>query len=375
MKLILHFGLHRSASSALQRFLNQHHRPLRKRRVLSLSQHTAKAGAFRPLTLIKGIHIDSRGPRANHLRIERHLQSIGADIDAVIFSDENMPGLMIGDRGAAFSRAGRFAAMLALLAKNHDVHAVAIARHHANWLESIHRFSAGRGEPRDFAGFLARTDLDSINYSRLFDSVAAALGRERVHVFSYDAVKDDGGEGLLRHILGLAGTRLPGPLQLPTGNVSPDTRFIALMQMLHRRGIVLSRLRAVDLKERLRLTDSGIDCEAHIAEVLEGAARRVFVPVTSRRVFRWTQQILAAGMPLPTIPAARARTLAVEALAIADKDSQAAAAQAALKRQLAARFAPDRAAVARLYLPDWRSAADSGAAGEVLPDAALDLLR
>jgi len=375
VRLILHFGLHRSASSALQRFLNAQHRLLRQRRVLALDQRTAKAEEFRPVVLIKGTHVGAGGPRANHLQIERYLQSIATDIDAVIYSDENMPGLMIGDNSSAFSCAGRFAAMLALLARNHDAHAVAVLRHHADWLESIHRFSAGRGEPRDFAGFTAHIDLASVNYCRLLDSVAAALGRERLHVFSYDGLKVDGGERLLRHILELAGVRLPGPLQLPVGNVSPDTRFIALMQMLHRRGIVLPKLKAVDLKERLRLAEAGADCESDIAETLKAAARRVFVPVTSRRLFRWTQQVLGAGMPLPAISAPRARALAVEALAIAADEGQAGAAQAALKRELAARFAADRAAVARLYLPDWRSAADSGAAGEIPPDAALDSAR
>ncbi len=375
MKLILHFGLHRSASSALQRVLNERHRPLRKRRVLALSQRTAQREPYRTFTLINGIHIGARGPRSNFARIETHLKAIAAEFDAVIFSDENMPGLMIGDRGGAFSRADRFAAMLGLLAGTCEVHTVAILRKHADWLESIHRFAAWHGEPRDFPAFIARADLSSVSYCGLLDAVAGAVGRERLHVFSYDAVKRDGGKALLWHMLELAGTRLPMPLQLPLANVSADARFIALMQTLHARGVVLPRLTTVALKERLLLPDAAADSEGEIVETLTSAARRVLLPVASMRAYRWAQRALDAGLPLAGIPEASAKALVGEALASAAKASGTDEARAALKRQLDARFAADREAVGRLYLPAWRGPAGSGEVGEFPPDAVLDLAR
>jgi len=375
LKLILHFGLHRSASSALQGFLNERHRPLRKRRVLALSQHVAKREEFRPVTLMKGTHIGMRGPRPNFARVEHYLKSIAADCDALIFSDENMPGVMIGERGGAFSRAARFAAMLRLLAGTHEVHAVAILRNHADWLESIHRFAAWHGEQRDFPGFLDRANLDMVNFGGLLDTVADAVGRERLHVFSYDAVKADGGKALLTHMLALAGARLPAELRLPQANVSPDARFIALMQTLHARGVVLPKLTTLALKERLMLPDTAADSESETIEALASAARRIFVPVASLRAFRWSHQALEVGVPLPGIPESLARELTAEARAAAGRLSQSGEMHAAIKRQLSARFAADREAVGRLYLPGWREAADSGEAGQFPPDAALDLAR
>jgi len=372
LRLILHFGLHRSASSALQRFLNERHRRLLKRGVLALSQRTAKREEFRAFTLIKGTHIGMRGPKPNFGRVDQHLKLIAAEFDALIFSDENMPGLMLGDRGGAFSRAGRFAAMLRLLAEAHEVHTVAILRHHADWLESIHRFAAWHGEPRDFAGFIARADLSSVNYCGLLDAVAGAVGRERLHAFSYDAVKSDGGKALLRHMLELAGARLPVPKQLPLANVSADHRFIALMQTLHARGVVLPKLTTLALKERLLLPDASADSGGEMVEALASAARRVFVPVKSGRAFRWAQWALEAGMPLPGISEPMARALVVEALAAAGRSGES---HAALMRRLTARFAADREAVGRLYLPAWQHAAGSGEAGEFPPDAMLDLAR
>jgi len=374
VKLILHFGLHRSASSALQRFLDANHRRLVKRGVLALSQRSAKRDEFRTFTLIKGTHIGMMGPRANFARIDKHLKAIAGDVDAVIFSDENMPGLMIGERGGAFSRADRFAAMLRLLGEHHEVHAVAILRQHADWLESIHRFAAWHGEPRDFSAFIAHADLASVNFCGLLDEVAGAVGRERVHVFSYDALRRDDGEALLRHILALAGKPLPVAKQLPLANVSADPRFIALMQTLHARGVVLPLLTTLALRERLLLPDAAADSEGEIAEALASAGRRVFVPVTSGWTFRRAQWLLEAGLAPRGISHSAARALAAEALAAAAEAGRAAAAHAALKRQLSDRFAADREAVARLYLREWREAAGSGAAGGLPPDAALDLM-
>jgi len=325
-----------------------------KRRVLALSQRSAKSEKFRTFTLIKGTHIGIRGPRANFARIEKHLKAIAGDVDAVIFSDENMPGLMIGERCGAFSRADHFAAMLRLLAEHHEVHVVAILRQHADWLESIHRFAAWHGEPRDFSAFVARADLSSVSFCGLLDSVADAVGRERVHVFSYDALKRDGGKALLRHILATAGKRLPVPKQLPLANVSADHRFIALMQTLHAHGIVLPRLTTLALKERLLMPDAAADSEGEIAEALKSAGRRVFVPVASGRAFRWAQWALEAGLTPSGTSEIPARALVAEAFAAAAEAGRAEEAHAALKRQLTTRLAADREAVARLYLPEWQ---------------------
>lgn len=364
MRLILHFGLHRSASSAIQRFLDDNRRRLKKRRVLALSQRSAKREGFRTFTLIRGTHIGMWGPRSNFARIDEHLKAIAGDVDAVIFSDENMPGLMIGERGGAFARADRFAAMLRLLAEAHEVHAVAVLRPHADWLESIHRFAAWHGEPRDFSAFIAQTDLSSVNFCGLIDTVSGAVGHERMHVFSYDALKRDGGKALLRRILGLAGTRLPVPKQLPLANVSADDRLVALMQTLHAHGVVLPKLTTLALRERFMLSDAGVDSEGELVEALAGAARRVFVPLGSGRAFRRAQWVLEAGLPsLPGISASSAKGLAAEALAAAVRMSKEGEARAALKRRLTERFAADRAAVASRYLPPWREGAGSGETG------------
>ena len=359
MRLILHFGLHRAASSALQRLLNENRRALRRHRVLAVTQRTTESDELRIFKLLKGTRAHAAGVDATAIEIERHLAAIAADYDTVVFSDENMPGLMVGRQARAFAGAAALAGLLVRLGASHDIHAVAVLRRHADYLESIHRFRAGRGEPRDFPAFIAAIDLASVNFAGLLDTMAGAVAGKALEVFSYEGLHRDGGQGLVRRIMALAGVRGAAGSRLALANVAPEVCFSALMQTLHRHAIALPRTTALALGERLRANaDEELpgrsDADA-MAAAVAGAARRVFVPVTSDRRYRLTRRLVETGLPLPAISARTADALVAEALAAAERTRQATATLTALKQSLDERFAGDRAAVAARYLPAWRS--------------------
>ena len=112
VRLTLDCGLHRAASSALQRLLNENRRVLRRRRVLAVTQRTTENDDLCVFKLLKGscAHAARLGATVNE--IERHLAAIAADCDTIIFSDENMPGLMVGRQDRAFAGVGALAGLL-----------------------------------------------------------------------------------------------------------------------------------------------------------------------------------------------------------------------------------------------------------------------
>jgi hypothetical protein len=358
LRLILHFGLHRAASSAIQRLLVENRRTLARQRVLTVTQRSTERDEHRVFKLIKGTRAGARGLDAAAADIERHLEGLARDYDTVVFSDENMPGLMPGRRLRAFAHRDELAHMVARLARSHDVCGLLVLRDHADYLESVHRFRAVRGEPRDFAGFVETVDLASLAYARLGEAMEASLGPGRLDVFSFESLGSGGGRAVIERLKALTGARL-GTRELPVVNVSPEARFVALARTLHARGIVLPRREALTLAERLRALPAG-EGEEEAAAAVRTAARRVFVPLTGDRRFRLARSLADRGVLLPGVSPSRAAALVAQAFAAAEESEEAAGNRAALKAALRRRFAADRAAVAARWLPEWGQAGEEG---------------
>ena len=148
----------------------------------------------------RGVHYDTRvfdatrdlttleepsAQRTAELRatlFEGHLTS---PLKAVFSTQETLIGLSgIPDPDRTLDR--RIDLIRALLS-GFDAHVILVLRRQDRFVESLYSIAVRRGETRTFDAFLADMDPARLNWLRTVEALAAAFGRENVHVVPLEA--------------------------------------------------------------------------------------------------------------------------------------------------------------------------------------------
>lgn len=194
LELVLHVGLHKTASTYVQNVLSA--------RRYDLLEH----GLVYPTTGTPGMKVRTRdGARSGHALltyrkgtgelVEQLLHEVPADATTVLVSAEDFthprrdPEQML----APFQAFGR-------------VSVVVVLRRQDDWLESYYKQRVDQfrsAETRSITDFLAEEGPWLLDYERRLAPWRELVGADRFHVLSYDDLAD--GDAQVRRILALAG--------------------------------------------------------------------------------------------------------------------------------------------------------------------------
>ncbi len=357
MKLVLHAGLHRAASSSLQRLLNEERSRLAKAGILAVPQARLKHPGMEAFKRFARAPADSTPQRialAEGLRVELERQAAHG-FRAAILSDENMLGPMPGKEGPPFGRREAFFAGLEVLAHRFDVTLILLLREHASWLHSLYKFRALRGDRRSFRAFADAIDSDRLSFAPLLDE-AQAIDGVTLAVESFEALAKDGGLGLLGRLSDLLGDPELARSALPKVNTSPPSFFYDVIAELEARSLCFapeSRQSVMDLAATVQGEGEVL---GRLAQALSDNTVRLPLPIKGKKRLKLAQAIrrhdrfgLLKG-PSPAKAAALLKQALDRSKADASLDPSTAATLADLRR----RFASDREAIAARWLPDWR---------------------
>lgn len=357
MKLVLHSGLHRAASSSLQRLLSEERARLAKAGILAVPQARLKhpgMEAFKRFTRTPAETAAERIALAEGLRFEldRHAAQ---GVRAAIVSDENMLGPMPGKEGPPYARREALFAGLEVLGRRFDVTLLLILREHGSWLQSLYKFRALRGDKRSFREFTQAIDPDRLAFAPLLDR-AKAIGGVTLAVESFEALAKDEGRGLLGRLSSVLGDPELARLTLPKVNTSPPSFLYDVIAELDARGLCFapeSRQHVMDLAASVEGEGAALD---RLAEAVAENTIRLPLPVKGKKRLKLAQALRRydrLGL-LRGVSEAKAAQMLKEALGRSTTADAPDPATAATLADLRRRFASDREAVTARWLPDWR---------------------
>ena len=249
VKLLLHIGLHRAASTAIQAWLIDNASQLAGQGCfMAVGQQTGLEGNV--LNILTG-QTFATIPEADVASIiADDLDSRQQRFRAGILSDENISGMMPNATRPPFLMAERLARVLALMARRHEIVPMVVLREHVTWMISLYRVAQLRGETAGFEAFsrtiAARPDL----YSHMLQPIAAAAGPGPAIVTSQAAIAADRGQTLLADIAAALGLNIPPGASLTRKNASRNPLVCTLMQDAARKGVQID-LRALPRLPRL----------------------------------------------------------------------------------------------------------------------------
>jgi hypothetical protein len=352
MKILIHVGLHRAASTALQRWLR------------SRADDWLAAGRFvhaglaaptseSPFAVLVGQHLATLGPQAAADFLLARLEDMQKKFAAGVVSEENLPGPMPGS-GVPFVALAPLAEALDRLAEHHEIVPVVVLREHVDWLRSLHHTQQLRGEHRSFTDFVNSLPLERLRFAGLVDRLTAG-GRRPAIVTSREAVKADQGRGLQGRIaeaLGLAGEPLPG---LGEANVARDPQLRHLASLLGARRAMLVEAGGKvlpPLLEALRRAPQEPALREAMAALLRERAVRVPWDQPPGQRMRLANAAFREGL----LPAQRLRLEECRAVVAASLASPPSAVEDEQQDgRLREIFAADRASLAATCLPEWRT--------------------
>ncbi len=358
MKLVLHIGLHRAASSSIQELLHSHQDALQREGIAAVTQTMAVNEPFRVFKQLRGHMVERRGLAPLTDDLLRWLEQRAGQTECLTFSDENMPGFMPGKRAAAFAHADGLAAIVGGLKAYHDVQVLCVLREHVGYLHSVHNYRRARTATAGFPAFVSTLELASIDFSGLLDTVAGAVGQRNLHVRDFRCVPDSGGRELVDALAGLSGSSCLKDARLPQANRSADEPELAVIEALNAQGIfvpfgaprrkLLAALRAGPAAHR--------DDEASaVFDSIRGEALQLGFAISSERRLRAALQLTEKRVIGLTRSVTRNRV--VKALAQAARPAATAADDRRTDFDLWQRFAGDRRNIARNWLPGWQDLA------------------
>jgi hypothetical protein len=237
MRMIVHAGLHRAASSALQRTLGAEMRRLARRGVRVVRQQDKALPEYRATQRLLGRHVRVEDAADIALGIERTYAATEPPTRALLFSDENLFGPMLGRVSRAHPEREAVLEVLAQCAERHEVHLVLLLREHVAWLQSLYKFQLTKGDARSLEAFLGAVDMESVEFAPLIEAAERRLGKERVHVFAFESVAADAGAALLATLARLAGEPSLAELRLERRNASAPEPLLPVVAGLIERGV------------------------------------------------------------------------------------------------------------------------------------------
>lgn len=114
-------------------------------------------------------------------------------IDAFLLSDENLAGTLAANYlfGRLYPWAGMRAKMLAGLLSGHDVRFYLCIRRYPDYLVSSWLQLASKGKPPAFEKYVEKFSPEGRGWAELVADLAAAVGRDRLTVWTYDWFAED----------------------------------------------------------------------------------------------------------------------------------------------------------------------------------------
>ncbi|MFT3986790.1 hypothetical protein [Aestuariivirga sp.] len=228
MKIAVHVGLHRAASTALQRYLEDHRTALEAEGVFLLTDLSSGAQPSL-LGVLVGDTLQADSAEAIALMVEEELERLSRTWRAVVISDENLTGLMPGLNGPAFSKLEPLVQVLRNIANRHELLPVLVLREHTAWLTSLYRIAQLRGQTIDFMTFTQEVLPPSTGFRPVVEQLSG-IAAPLIH--SLDGLRLDGGRRLLASLeLFLACTAFPDKA-LGRANMVPPSILLTLHQQL-----------------------------------------------------------------------------------------------------------------------------------------------
>ena len=353
MKLVFHVGLHRAASTSMQRWLQEGGEALARRRIFAVPGLSGPDNSS-PFACLIGKRFEELGAAAAAQSIERELARLAPAYDIAVISDENLTGLMAGRSPRAFEARHRLADLFALLRKNHAILPVLILRRHGAWLQScygVYQMSGGR---RDFEQFVANIEPPSLEFSPLVEQLAAAADTVPL-IGTLDAIAKDEGREFLGRLVRHLGSDAGLPQTLPKINSSRRFLARAVMQEAARLGAALALGNAKPVRQLIARMSTGASSRgaAKIEELaIAVAGCWVEMPEAVTGPLRRTITVAAAAerQPLPSGVVLENARLAVRR-AVASLDRPPAPPQ--FLAALAERYAADRRRIGERFAPQW----------------------
>jgi|GEM_PF-6780943 len=240
MKIAIHVGLHRAASTALQHYLENHRKALEAEGVFLLTDLSSGAQPSL-LGVMVGDTLQAENADAVGLMVQEELARLSENWRAVVISDENLPGLMPGLNGSAFAKLGPLTQVLGHIAHRHELLPLIILREHTAWLKSLYRIAQLRGEAADFMTFSENALRPATSFRHVVEQLS---GIAPPMVESLEAIRTDGGRRVLTALELFLNSGAFKDKMLGRANAAPH----AILPTLHQQAAALNA--KISLRER-----------------------------------------------------------------------------------------------------------------------------
>jgi hypothetical protein len=359
LKLVLHIGLHRAASSSIQHVLQAEAQSLRQGGTAIVTQAMANQPEHRAFKLLRGHMVKRHGLKRLLEQTNRRLDELHDEgMHTVIFSDENMPGFMPGKRHVPFASATAMADIIEALARHHDIKVLCVLREHVGYFRSVHNYRLMRTDCGDFEDFVTGLDLSAFSYTHLLKIMSAAAGARNVRAAAFEAIGGSSGRNVTTALAELSGAQQLLDCPLARTNTGRNRPVVEVMRALNGQGIVLCNKAAT---ARFVTAVAGLDGLAgrtaeddrRLHGIVKDHAIQCGFAISSERRLRAGLRLARAVRPMTVgRPDRKAFT---QALDTAASRLAAASHDETFASQLWRRFADDRAEIARTWLPEWRA--------------------
>lgn len=196
MKVLVHLGVHKTATTFIQSQLANNRQALAKKGFGMAGIWAVRkrfTNLFDRLAWFDPVWRFLTRPILRR-RLERLMgESESRRLDAFLLSDENLIGTLAANYvfGRLYPWAGMRARILAGLLAAHDVHYYLCIRRYPDYLVSSWLQLASKGKPPAFEKYVEKFQPEGRGWAELVADLAAAVGRERITVWTYDWFTED----------------------------------------------------------------------------------------------------------------------------------------------------------------------------------------
>lgn len=190
MRIHLHLGAHKTATTFLQSQLRRNLGALEAAGIIFPSQKTFQEGFSHYFSAL--IYAYPYLSMAVTPVLERRMQRFLAAEKAsrmAILSDENIAGMLVFNhrQGALYNNIGNRARLMASVLRDHEVHYFFAIRSYKDFLPSAYLQLATNGREPAYEKYLASFDVDKHGWTETVGTLAEAVGRENLTVWTYEA--------------------------------------------------------------------------------------------------------------------------------------------------------------------------------------------
>lgn len=255
--VIVHMGLHRTATTTLQKCLREVRDSLKGTTVI-LREDMQKN---KYLDMRRWHHTSGLSKIWLDMKLAEQKWAYGArsyGISSVIVSEENLVGTMPGHKHTAFYPSfDAFVTRLQRLDEYVDVHPRLVVRRQDRFLESVYAFRVARGLTDDFPTFVGRLDCKDYDWGRFLEPLQGFGDKAQIAVL--ENWQQDG--GVAANALSFVRVSF-GVTRKGRGNRRFGDKALQLLLALNRVGLMS------DLKERKKaLFPLLVDAEKHHSDV------------------------------------------------------------------------------------------------------------